>query len=102
MRRGIRLTQRIHTKVFLYFEGKRSGRKVQNWKIAFFQARILYKSSSFMLLNEPTAALDPIAEYNAYQNFNTLIGDNPAVYVSHRLSSTRFCDEIVYRKAAGS
>lgn len=66
----------------------------QTQKLAL--ARALYKSSSFMILDEPTAALDPIAEYNAYQSFNTLIGDNSAVYVSHRLSSTRFCDEIAY------
>lgn len=59
-------------------------------------ARALYKNSSIMILDEPTAALDPIAEYNTYQSFNELIKDNSAIYVSHRLSSTRFCDEIAY------
>lgn len=59
-------------------------------------ARALYKTSPLIILDEPTAALDPIAEYNIYQGFDTLIGDKTAIYVSHRLSSTRFCDCIAY------
>lgn len=45
-------------------------------------------------MDEPTAALDPISEYEIYKKFNELIGDKTAVYISHRLSSCRFCDKI--------
>ena len=47
-----------------------------------------------MILDEPTAALDPLAEYEIYTKFNEIIGNHTAVYISHRLSSCRFCDEI--------
>ena len=58
-------------------------------------ARALYKNSPFIVLDEPTAALDPIAEYEIYSAFNEIVGDKTAVYISHRLSSCRFCDDIV-------
>ena len=58
-------------------------------------ARALYKDAPFMILDEPTAALDPIAEAEIYENFNSIVGDKTAVYISHRLSSCRFCDEIL-------
>ncbi len=57
-------------------------------------ARALYKDAPIMVLDEPTAALDPLAEYRLYKNFDAIIGDKTAVYISHRLSSTRFCDQI--------
>ncbi len=57
-------------------------------------ARALYKNAPIMLLDEPTAALDPIAEYKLYKSFDKIVGGKMAVYISHRLSSTRFCDEI--------
>lgn len=57
-------------------------------------ARALYKNAPFMILDEPTAALDPLAEYEIYTKFNKIIGNHTAVYISHRLSSCRFCDEI--------
>ncbi len=57
-------------------------------------ARALYKSAPIMVLDEPTAALDALAEYELYQNFDKIIGDKSAIYISHRLSSTRFCDKI--------
>lgn len=57
-------------------------------------ARALYKNAPVIVLDEPTAALDAIAEYELYRNFNEIIGEKSAVYISHRLSSTRFCDEI--------
>ena len=47
-----------------------------------------------MILDEPTAALDPLAEYEIYTRFNDMVGNKTAVYISHRLSSCRFCDEI--------
>ena len=67
-----------------------SGGEAQ--KIAL--ARALYKNSPFIILDEPTAALDPIAEAEVYANFNSIVGDRTAIYISHRLSSCRFCDEI--------
>jgi len=67
-----------------------SGGEAQ--KIAL--ARALYKNSPFIILDEPTAALDPIAEYEIYSTFNEIVGDKTAVYISHRLSSCRFCDDI--------
>ena len=57
-------------------------------------ARALYKDAPVIVLDEPTAALDALAEYQLYQNFDSVIGDKSAVYISHRLSSTRFCDAI--------
>ena len=57
-------------------------------------ARALYKDAPFIILDEPTAALDPIAEYEIYAKFNEIVGDKTAIYISHRLSSCRFCDDI--------
>lgn len=57
-------------------------------------ARALYKNSPVIVLDEPTAALDAIAEYELYKNFDSLIGEKSALYISHRLSSTRFCDHV--------
>ena len=57
-------------------------------------ARALYKDSPFILLDEPTAALDPVSEYEVYSNFNAISGDKTTVYISHRLASCRFCDKI--------
>lgn len=59
-------------------------------------ARALYKNSAIMILDEPTAALDPIAENEIYMSYNKLTKDKTSVYISHRLSSTRFCDRIVF------
>ena len=67
-----------------------SGGEAQ--KIAL--ARALYKESPVIVLDEPTAALDPIAEEQVYAGFSNTVGDRTAVYISHRLSSCRFCDEI--------
>lgn len=58
-------------------------------------ARALYKDAPFVILDEPTAALDPIAESEIYSRFNDIIGQKTAVYISHRLSSCRFCSRIV-------
>lgn len=67
-----------------------SGGEAQ--KIAL--ARALYKNAPFIILDEPTAALDPLAEYEVYTKFNEIVGDKTAIYISHRLSSCRFCDTI--------
>lgn len=57
-------------------------------------ARALYKDAPFVILDEPTAALDPIAEAAVYEDFNKITEDKTAVFISHRLSSCRFCDTI--------
>lgn len=57
-------------------------------------ARALYKDAPFVILDEPTAALDPIAESEIYSGFNEIIGNKTAVFISHRLSSCRFCTRI--------
>ena len=59
-------------------------------------ARVLYRGSPALLLDEPTAALDPIAENEIYQKYNEMTTGKTAVFISHRLASTRFCDRIVY------
>lgn len=68
-----------------------SGGEAQ--KIAI--ARSLYKNSPFIILDEPTAALDPIAEAEIYGKFNDIAGDKTSIYISHRLSSCKFCDRIL-------
>lgn len=67
-----------------------SGGEAQ--KIAI--ARALYKNAPFIILDEPTAALDPVAESEIYSRFSEMVTDRTAVYISHRLSSCRFCDKI--------
>lgn len=67
-----------------------SGGEMQ--KVAL--ARALYKDAPFVVLDEPTAALDPIAEAAVYENFNLLTENKTSVFISHRLSSCRFCDSI--------
>ena len=58
-------------------------------------AKAILKDSPVILADEPTAALDPIAEFEVYNNFDKLVGGKTAVYISHRLSSCRFCDRII-------
>ena len=57
-------------------------------------SRALYRNAPIVILDEPTAALDPLAEYEIYRQFNDLVGGRTAVYISHRLSSCKFCDKI--------
>ena len=88
------MPQGIHT--YLYKGYDQSGIEISGGeaqKIAL--ARALYKDSPFILLDEPTAALDPISEYEVYSNFNAISGDKTTVYISHRLASCRFCNMIV-------
>lgn len=63
-------------------------------------ARALYKDSPVVILDEPTAALDPVAENEIYNRFNSFVDNKTAIYISHRLSSCAFCDKIaVFNKA---
>ncbi len=81
---------------YLYKEFDKNGVGVSGGeaqKIAI--ARTLYKDSPFILLDEPTAALDPLAEAEIYEKFNDMVEDKTAIYISHRLSSCRFCDDIM-------
>ena len=64
-------------------------------------ARALYKNAPFIILDEPTAALDPIAEFDMYQKYHEVTGGRSSVYISHRLASTRFCDRIIMIDDAG-
>lgn len=68
-----------------------SGGEAQKMAIA----RAIYKDSPIVVLDEPTAALDPRAEYEIYSKFLNMVQDKTAIFVSHRLSSTRFCDRII-------
>lgn len=65
----------------------------ENQKLAI--ARAIYHRAPFVIMDEPTAALDPVAEYEVYSGFDRLVGTRTAFYVSHRLSSCRFCNEIL-------
>ncbi len=79
----------------LYKEWENTGVMIsggEEQKIAI--ARALYKDAPFIILDEPTAALDPIAEAEIYEKFDGIAGDKTAIYISHRLSSCKFCDEI--------
>ncbi|QVK17137.1 ABC transporter ATP-binding protein [Mycoplasmatota bacterium] len=59
-------------------------------------ARALYKNAPIMILDEPTAALDPLAEAELYEKYNDLTKEKTSLFISHRLSSTKFCDQILY------
>lgn len=88
-----KLSKGADTTLFKMFEEdgvEPSGGEQQKLAIA----RALYKNAPVIILDEPTAALDPIAEYEIYRQFHTLVGDKTAFYISHRLSSCRFCDRI--------
>lgn len=58
-------------------------------------ARALYKDSPIILLDEPTSALDPLSELTVYQSIEKLVNDRTSVFISHRMSSTKFCDHII-------
>lgn len=80
---------------YLYKSYDDSGIEIsggEEQKIAI--ARAIYKDAPFILLDEPTAALDPLAEYEIYSNFDRIVGNKTAIYISHRLSSCRFCEKI--------
>ena len=59
-------------------------------------ARALYKNGPILILDEPTAALDPIAENSIYMKYRDMTRDKTSLFISHRLASTRFCDRIIF------
>jgi len=59
-------------------------------------AKAIYKNGNFLILDEPTSALDPIAESKIYEEYNEMAGGKTAVFISHRLASTKFCDKIMF------
>jgi ABC-type multidrug transport system fused ATPase/permease subunit len=59
-------------------------------------SRALYKNGLMLILDEPTAALDPIAENEIYLKYNEFAKDKTSIFISHRLASTRFCDRILF------
>lgn len=92
--RILKSEKKLNTSIYKMFETdgiEPSGGEAQKLAIV----RALYKNAPLVILDEPTAALDPISEYEIYKNFNSLVGDKTAIYISHRLSSCRFCDRII-------
>lgn len=86
--------KKLDTIIYKMFEEtgiEPSGGQAQKLAIV----RALYKNSPIVILDEPTAALDPISEYEIYKHFDSLVGGKTAVYISHRLSSCRFCDRVI-------
>lgn len=82
----------------VYLDGvELSGGQTQRLMLA----RALYKDGAFLVLDEPTAALDPIAESDIYQKYNEMTAGKSSVFISHRLASTRFCDRILFIKNGG-
>ncbi len=84
------------TKTILYQRNREKGIDISGGeaqKIAI--ARALYKESPFVILDEPTAALDPKSEAEIYNKFNTLVQNKTTIFISHRMSSTKFCDRII-------
>ena len=78
---------------FLFEEGiELSGGQAQKLMLA----RALYKTAPIIVMDEPTAALDPIAEAEMYERYDKMVGQKTSLYISHRLASTRFCDRIIY------
>ena len=87
------MENKIHSNIYQSEENgiEISGGEAQ--KIAI--ARALYKNTPLVILDEPTSALDPISEYEIYSKFDKLVNDKTSIYISHRMSSCRFCDNIV-------
>lgn len=93
MERVQRLPQGTHTRLYNNNGAgvDLSGGEAQRTAIA----RALYKDAPFVILDEPTAALDPIAEAEIYEQFSQMTAGKTAVYISHRMSSCKFCDRII-------
>lgn len=87
------MPMKLKTPLFKYDEGGVECSGGEQQKIAI--ARALYKDAPFVILDEPTAALDPVSEYEIYSRFQRLVKDKTSVYISHRMSSCRFCNDIL-------
>lgn len=90
---AVKLDEGLDTRLFKSFDEhgtELSGGQQQKTAIS----RALYRNAPVVILDEPTAALDPLAEYEIYKKFDTLVGGKTAIYISHRLSSCKFCDRI--------
>ena len=87
------MTEGIHTNIYQLQEKgiELSGGEAQ--KIAI--ARALYKNAPVVILDEPTSALDPVSEYDIYKRFDDMVEEKTTLYISHRMSSCRFCDRII-------
>jgi ATP-binding cassette subfamily B protein len=80
---------------YLYREIDKNGTEVSGGEAQkISMSRALYKNSHFFILDEPTAALDPISEFEIYSKFKHMIENKTAIYISHRLSSCQLCDTI--------
>ena len=91
----VSLPKGIHTKLDKQINQdgtELSGGEMQKLMLA----RALYKDAPILVLDEPTAALDPIAESEIYENYRKMTDKKSALFISHRLASTRFCDRILY------
>ena len=91
------MSQGIHTKLDkqLYADATElSGGELQKLMLA----RALYKNAPILVLDEPTAALDPIAENHIYLQYQDIARNKTSLFISHRLASTQFCDRILYLK----
>ena len=92
-----RLSEGVHSQLttYLHKDGVNlSGGENQRLMLA----RALYKGGDILILDEPTAALDPLAEAALYERYHELAENQTAVFISHRLSSTQFCDRVVFLK----
>ncbi len=90
---AVNLDEGLDTRLFKSFDEhgtELSGGQRQKAAIS----RALYRNAPIVILDEPTAALDPLAEYEIYKKFDALVGGKSAIYISHRLSSCKFCDRI--------
>ena len=89
-----RLEKGLDTNLYQYSDENGveiSGGEAQKLAIA----RALYKDAPFVILDEPTSALDPVAEFEIYQNFDNMVKGKTSIYISHIMSSCRFCDNII-------
>lgn len=91
--RVLQMPEKLKTPLFNYDEGGVEISGGEGQKLAM--ARALYKDAAFVILDEPTAALDPVSEYEIYSKFDSMVKDKTSIYISHRMSSCRFCNEIL-------
>ena len=88
-----KMPEKLNTPLFKYDDNGVEMSGGESQKVAI--ARALYKEAPFVILDEPTAALDPISEQEIYERFDEMVKDKTSIYISHRMSSCRFCNEIM-------